>query len=103
MGWLVAYDISSPKRWRKVYSRIGEVGYRLQYSLFWLPCDGRTGNALADSLAEIIDPGEDDLRFYRFPDTAWARLYGPLPWSEGVDDALTRRFGDCWRASPDED
>lgn len=100
MGWLVAYDIADPKRWRRVYASVGEYGYRVQYSLFWLPSDRATGLALARHLETVIDPGADDVRLYPFPDNAWARLYGRPPWEEGVDDALYRRFGRCWRARP---
>ncbi len=103
MGWLVAYDISAPKRWRKVYKLVGRAGYRLQYSLFWLPGGHAVGHDLAAALEGVIDRGEDDVRLYPFGSNAWARLYGRPPWSEGVHDALYERFHHCWRACPDQD
>jgi len=102
MSWIVAYDITSPRRWRRIHARISRVGFRLQYSLYWLPISGPAGHALADEIAGLIDPRSDDVRFYPFPDNAWARFYGVPPWTEGVHDALYRRFGDCWRESPDD-
>jgi CRISPR-associated protein Cas2 len=32
--YLFAYDITEPKRWRKVYKKLNGYGYRLQYSIF---------------------------------------------------------------------
>ena len=97
MAWLVSYDISCPKRWRKVYKNIYPIGYRLQYSLFWLPCSNKEILALYSNLEKIINPHRDDIRFYPFSNKAWARLYGPPPWTEGVIDPFYQRFVDCWR------
>ncbi len=32
--YVISYDISEPKRWRKVYKRLNGYGRRLQYSIF---------------------------------------------------------------------
>lgn len=103
MAWLMAYDIADPKRWRKVYALANDYGHRLQYSLFWMPIESSTQRMLERRLIDIIDPRHDDIRFYAFPDNAWAWLSGPCPWIEGVQCSLSRRFGKAWhdtRLSP---
>ncbi len=92
MGWIVAYDVTCPKRWRRVHGRLGEVGFRLQYSLFWLPLGSGAGHALADQMAGLIDRRDDDMRFYPFPEGAAARIHGLPPWTPGVQDPLWLRF-----------
>lgn len=32
--YVVSYDITEPKRWKKVYERLNGYGTRLQYSIF---------------------------------------------------------------------
>lgn len=32
--YVVCYDITEPKRWRKVYTKLNGYGRRLQYSIF---------------------------------------------------------------------
>lgn len=99
MAWLIAYDIRDPKRWRKVYRLVCEHGYRLQYSLFWLPVDRKTLLRLEAALKRVIDPSTDDIRFYPFPDDAFAWLCGPCPWTEGVHHVFAERFGRCWHGT----
>ena len=94
MGWLIAYDISSPRRWRRVYRLVREHGWRLQYSLFWADIDGRGAERLAAALTPLIDLREDDVRLYFLPDGAFVRMDGPRPWPRGVDHAAVRRFDD---------
>ena len=96
MAWLMAYDIADQKRWRKVYALATDYGYRLQYSLFWMPIEVSTQRMLERHLNGIIDPRHDDIRFYAFPDNAWAWLSGPCPWAEGVQSSFSRRFSKAW-------
>lgn len=97
MGWLIAYDIADPRRWRRVHAAVAREGHRLQLSLYWLPGDTPRARALAEHLRDLIDPGADDVRFYAFPDHAWCRLWGPRPWDEGITTPFSRRFAPHWR------
>ena len=96
MAWLLAYDIMDPKRWRKVYSIAKTNGFRVQYSLFWLPIDLKRQQIIELQLGEIIDPFRDDVRFYPLSDKAWAWLTGPCPWQEDVYHIFARRFSPYW-------
>ena len=97
MAWLIAYDIASPRRWRRVNARIADRGFRLQYSLYWAPVSARAIDALMSELATVIDPGEDDVRAYPFPADAWCRLWGPPPWGDGVTNTFSARFAPHWQ------
>lgn len=95
MGWLIAYDISCPRRWRRVYRLARERGWRLQYSLFWADIDRRGAERLAAALTPHLDLREDDVRLYFLPDGAFVRMAGPPPWARGIEHAAARRFHDC--------
>ncbi len=97
MAWLIAYDISDRRRWRKVNGIVSEAGYRLQYSLYWLPVTDIELYALSRALEQAIDPTADDVRFYPLPATAWCRLYGLVPWNEEVATPFSTRFRTCVR------
>lgn len=92
MGWLIAYDIVEQKRWRDVHALVRAHGYRLQYSLFWADIDHAAARRLADGLRPLVDPRQDDVRLYHFPDRAEAWLLGAPLWPEGVGHAAARRF-----------
>ena len=96
MAWLLAYDITDPRRWRKVYSIAKTNGFRVQYSLFWLLIDLKRQQIIELQLGEIIDPFRDDVRFYPLLDKAWAWLTGPCPWQEDVYHVFAGRFSPYW-------
>lgn len=100
MSWLLAYDIACPRRWRAVHGLVSEHGHRLQLSLWWLPVSRNEMHRLWRNLSERIDPAQDDIRAYPFPDSAWCRLWGPPPWGEGAVDPFSMRFSPAWRRRP---
>lgn len=100
MGWLIAYDIACPRRWRAVYRVVRRTGHRLQYSLFWADIDAAQARALADELGALIDWRADDVRLYPLDDDAPVRMMGPRPWPDGVTHAAARRFDRCWTEDP---
>jgi CRISPR-associated protein Cas2 len=84
MGWLIAYDISDIKRWRRVYHRVRADAWSLQYSLFHAEMkDGEARTIVAD-LARMIDPKTDDVRAYRLLSQLQPRLGGRTISPEGV-------------------
>lgn len=92
MAWLIAYDIASARRWRRVHRRLREVATKLQYSLFWFDGDRTALEALLSQLRGHIHPRNDDLRVYAMPADARASLLGQKPWALGVATPAKRRF-----------
>lgn len=61
--YLVSYDISHPKRLRRVAKTLEAYGTRLQYSVFECPLDGLRLEKLKSSLWEIIHHEADQILF----------------------------------------
>ena len=62
-SWLVAYDISDPKRLRKVARACEDYGYRKQLSVFLCRLSATDIVKLRNRLYDIIDLGEDQVLF----------------------------------------
>lgn len=88
MAWLLAYDIGSPRRWRKVYRLARREGVRLQYSLFYIDRPGRIIGDLVAEMGAVIDERGDDVRFYELPDVASIVLGGQMRWPRGISSPL---------------
>ncbi|MFB2920182.1 CRISPR-associated endonuclease Cas2 [Aerosakkonema funiforme] len=63
-SYLVAYDIRSPKRWRKAYQLLQGYGERLQYSIFRCWLTQREREKLRWELEKILT-ADDDLLLIR--------------------------------------
>ncbi|MGM0578213.1 MAG: CRISPR-associated endonuclease Cas2 [Myxococcota bacterium] len=59
---LVAYDIPSDRRRRKVADALERLGRRVQYSVFVLR--GRSAVQAERAIEPLIDPAEDDVRIH---------------------------------------
>ncbi len=57
--YLVAYDISDPKRWRQVYDVVRCHGQRMQYSLYICDLDEVERIGLLCALREVINHRHD--------------------------------------------
>jgi CRISPR-associated protein Cas2 len=68
-AYLVAYDISEPKRWRHVYRLLNGHGDPLQYSVFicWLSVTER--KLLEEKLVELLNLKEDNVMFLEIAST----------------------------------
>ncbi|MBX6353560.1 MAG: CRISPR-associated endonuclease Cas2 [Thermoflavifilum sp.] len=62
---LVSYDVSDPKRWRRVYKIMRGHGTHVQYSVFLCQLTEQDEVALRCSLAEVIHPSVDQVLFAR--------------------------------------
>ncbi len=95
--YLVAYDISDPKRLNEVHRYLKKLGLPLQYSVFLLRLTPKQKQQVVWRLNRLIHPRYDDVRIYPLPqnpDWQWwgkpvlmdgVRLPGiPLP--EGMED-----------------
>ena len=58
-AYVVAYDISDQKRWRKVFKLMKGYGRSLQLSVFHCRLDGGRRAEMAMALERVIDPTED--------------------------------------------
>jgi CRISPR-associated protein Cas2 len=61
--YLVSYDISSPKRLRKVARVMEGFGVRLQYSVFECPLDALRLAKLKSDLQDLLNHDEDQVLF----------------------------------------
>jgi CRISPR-associated protein Cas2 len=61
---VIAYDITSPKRLKKVADCCMDFGMRVQYSVFECRLEADTFERFWDRLTECIDPDEDKLVAY---------------------------------------
>ena len=59
--YLVAYDISDPKRWRKVFSAMHGFGHWLQLSVFQCRLAARRRTEMAARLDRLIKPSQDHI------------------------------------------
>lgn len=61
--WLVCYDISDPKRLRRVYVTMRGYGEHWQYSVFLCRLSASRKVRLMSDLEDIIEPAEDQVLF----------------------------------------
>ena len=62
-SWIVCYDISDPKRLRRVATACEDFGVRRQYSVFLARLSRTDYVRLRSRLHEIIDPQQDQVQF----------------------------------------
>jgi len=62
--FLIAYDITDPKRLRKSAKLLESHGIRVQYSVFELYLDRKEVTPIIDELRKIIDEEKDKLYVY---------------------------------------
>ena len=76
-SWIIAYDISDPKRLGRVYRLMCKRGIPQQRSVFRATMTTNEARRLLRELAALIDQHGDDVRMYPLPATrkssAWAR------------------------------
>lgn len=59
--YIVCYDISNPKRWRKVYKTMKGFGEWLQLSVFQCRLTREKLLKMTDRLNGLVDHGEDNV------------------------------------------
>ena len=62
-SWLVAYDISDPKRLRKVAKTCEDFGYRKQFSVFLCRLSATDFVRLRSRLYDLVNLEEDQVLF----------------------------------------
>lgn len=58
-AYVVAYDISDPRRWRRVFKLMKGYGRWLQLSVFHCRLDGGRRVEMASALESMIDAADD--------------------------------------------
>ena len=86
--WLVAYDISSPRRLRRVHACLVRHGLPVQYSVFLVHATAAELDTLLAELEALIHPAHDDVRAYRLPPELWHRAIGAPVLPRGLLAAL---------------
>lgn len=88
---LVTYDITSPKRLRRMHRALRRLAVPIQYSVFLgdFTAAGRAG--LRALIEDIIDPAEDDVRIYPLPANCWQRRLGRASLPSGLTVTLLPR------------
>ena len=89
MNWIVAYDVSSPRRLQRIHRFMVGQASPIEYSVFLFVGTPRQLEACLAELGQLIDPRDDDVRCYALPARGlpagiqWtglpAPLGGPLP------------------------
>jgi len=59
--WIVSYDVSCPKRWRRVFALMKRKGVHRQLSVFLVRTDAAGQRRLLADLSRLIDPKVDSL------------------------------------------
>ena len=81
MRWIVAYDISSNKVRNKVSNILTKYGYRVQYSVFYIPDATRKDiENLIETIKPLINPKTDRVFFYPIEDITVFKGYPLQPW-----------------------
>lgn len=81
---LVTYDITSPKRLRRMHRALKKVAVPIQYSVFLGLFTSAGLVALRACISDIIDPARDDVRIYPLPRNCWQRRLGRPQLPQGV-------------------
>lgn len=83
-AYLVAYDISCPRRLGRVHRHLTRRAFWVQYSVFAGAFTPAAVETLAQELRVLIHPKQDDVRIYRLPENARPVLFGKSLWPEGA-------------------
>lgn len=57
--YVVTYDISDPKRWRKIFRLLKGFGYWMQFSVFQCRLTARRRSEMMAELTHLINTAED--------------------------------------------
>jgi CRISPR-associated protein Cas2 len=90
--WLIGYDITSPRRLRRVARLLEKHAYRVQYSLFAGCWTAREFDALWAKVAALIHPRRDDVRAWPVAENAEVEAWG-TSWAQDGPDVMVASAG----------
>ena len=82
--FLIAYDITSPRRLAKVDRYLTKVAVPIEYSVFFATGDLRWIMGILTEIAGLIDKRSDDLRCYPLPSRGLKTRLGRATLPQGV-------------------
>lgn len=82
--WLIAYDITNPKRLARVHRYLKTIAVPVQYSVFAAEENEPGIRRIRDMIAQEINPKTDDVRFYPLPNNLEIYHYGRRTLPEGL-------------------
>lgn len=82
-SWLIAYDISCPRRLARVHRLISAHALPVQYSIFLGRLSTNQVSELEARLSELIGD-EDDVRLYALGEQPWYRHLGSQPLPDAI-------------------
>lgn len=94
--WLIAYDITNPKRLARVHRYLKTVAIPVQYSVFAAEENEAGIRRIRDAIAQEINRKTDDVRIYPLPKNLEIYHYGRLALPEGLqllNDRQNRHSG----------
>lgn len=75
-GWLVAYDITHPKRLVRFHRFLRKHAEPVQYSVFYYEGSAAQLGRLVGEIERRIDPSSDDVRIYQLPERIDCTTFG---------------------------
>lgn len=81
---LIAYDIASPRRWRRLYRGLLKLAFPIQYSLFFAELSPAGVNRVVALIDSTIDARADDVRIYPLPHGGWQCRLGRAVLPDGI-------------------
>jgi CRISPR-associated protein Cas2 len=104
MNWIVAYDVSSPRRLQRIHRFMVGQASPIEYSVFLFVGTAKQLEACLAELGRLIDPRDDDVRCYALPARGLQARIGcatlpagiqwtglPAPWAGRCRDPLVRQ------------
>ncbi len=82
--YLIAYDISDPKRLQRVHRQLKKQGLPVQYSVFSVVLTQIQFKRLLAKINSLLDEREDDFRCYSLPNAIDCTTLGVQFFSEDV-------------------
>lgn len=82
--FVIAYDITSPRRLGRMHRYLQSVAMPVEYSVFLAHMDVRAILGVLAEAGELIDPASDDLRCYPLPRSGQRVRLGRAALPQGI-------------------
>jgi len=82
--FLIAYDITDPRRLQRLHRYLLQEAIPIEYSVFFVTQDIRRVQAILTHAVGLIDPRSDDLRCYPLPNRGLRKRLGKATLPAGV-------------------